>query len=176
MNSLDFRPIRPSTRSRASAARSEACRSFGSLGQDLERVLRTLGHHVENLSDERFWDIGVKQVRHGVDEDGPRPSPTAREIDRLRPECQRKPLRICRRKAACHPLGVTPVAAGRHFSAAQPLDSTSIRSTRFQSGRPCRTGYQQLGPDLVSRTQPEPLSPQAVQTTPPLRKHCARGI
>ncbi len=49
------------------------------LGEDLEHVLFSSRHHVEDLFNVSDWDFVVEKIAHGVDKDDPRPFPAQRD-------------------------------------------------------------------------------------------------
>jgi len=59
---------------------------LGALGQDLKRVAVRCDHCVEDGFDEINRHLLVEEIRHGVDEDQPRPLPFEREVEAVGPE------------------------------------------------------------------------------------------
>jgi len=94
----------------------------GAFGQDLEAVLGGAGHDVENFLDEIEGDIFMKEVAHGVDEDGARLFPAEGDIESLGLEGQAEAVAVVGlahgAEAAGESFGVAVLAAGADFGAA----------------------------------------------------------
>ena len=58
----------------------QGCEPSTPFREDLERMVRTVIHHLKDLLDEPCWDFFVKQVAHGVDKDDARIPPVARRV------------------------------------------------------------------------------------------------
>lgn len=63
-------------------------------GQDLKAVVGGLGHDHKDLLYVAVGDRLMKQIRHGVDEDGVRPPPVQRLGQVLRPPRRVEALRV----------------------------------------------------------------------------------
>src|ERR1700730_13128453 len=108
------------------------------LCQDLEGVLISLPHYLKHLSDELLGDALVKQIAHGVHEDGSRAFPAQWLVEAAWPDTQIEALFIRMPRDTAPALGkrlrVAMCAARRNLVAARdrvprrigPLDSTVV--------------------------------------------------
>jgi hypothetical protein len=64
------------------------------LREDLEDVMVSSDHHVEDSSDELRRNILVEEVAHRIDEDHSRPFPTRRNLEPFRPKPQIETLLV----------------------------------------------------------------------------------
>jgi len=121
---------------------AQVVQALGPLGQHKEAMPRGLLHHREDAVDERQGHLGVKEVAHGVDEDGLGLLPRQGEGEHLGLQGEGEAVDVVglphRLEALGHPLGIAVQAARADFGAPRdgvpggfgPLDGRALGHQR----------------------------------------------
>ncbi len=85
--------------------------TLSSLRQNLVRVVGSAMHNIKDRFDERLRNVGMKEIRHAVDENRARTMPTQRDIEGVGSKRQRERIGERFWESASDPFRITPVAA-----------------------------------------------------------------